>query len=93
MTGNTLTLADVLRGIVDILKNGVADLVIIVCGTIGAALCLYAMWRLYLSTIESRAMGDDVRASTGATAAFVIAALLALVGLVAARISSLYTGT
>lgn len=93
MTGDTLTFADILRGIVDILKNGVADLVIIVCGAIGAALCLYAAWRLYLNTVESRAMGDDVRTSTGAMAAFVIAAFLALVGVVAARISSLYTGT
>lgn len=93
MTGDTLTLADVLKGIVDLLQNGVANLVLILSATIGAALCLYALWRLYLTTVETRAMGDDVRSTFGAWVAFVFGAFLTLLSLIAMRLSTLYSGT
>lgn len=93
MTGDTRTLADVLKGVVTLLQDGVADLVLIVSAVIGAALCLFALWRLYLATVEARAMGDDVRTTFGAWVAFVFGALLTLLSLVAMRLATLYSGT
>ena len=92
-TSDKRTLADILQGLVTLAEGGVANLVIVVCATLGVALCLFAAYRLYTTAMDDRATGDDFRLSAGAVVAFILGAGLMIVSIVAARLSTLYSGT
>ncbi|WP_395675553.1 hypothetical protein [Inquilinus sp.] len=93
MSGNTTTLVEILRGLVGLLESGVANLVLMGSAAIGVALCLFAAWQLYSSASEDRSFGQHGHTSPGAILAFVFGALLTIVSIVAARLSTLYAGT
>ncbi len=92
-TSDKRTLADILQGLVTLAEGGVADLVIVVCATLGVALCLFAAYRLYITAMDDRASEITWVDHVGAILAFFFGAGLMIVSIVAARLSTLYSGT